>query len=117
MFSKVLIAVLIATTKLVSTRPVLNWTFLQDDSRMARLYQLGIFDVGHAKLADAAASAGIVYKPCGAGGGDLGIVIASAASDVAAFIDTARHHNFKQLSMAIDETGLIRGTSGERIPH
>ena len=69
-------------------------------------HELGIFDAGHAELTDAATSAGIVYKPCGAGGGDLGIVIASDVSDVAAFVDTARQHNFKQLSMTIDETGL-----------
>ncbi len=69
-------------------------------------HRLGIFDAGHAKLADAAASAGLVYKPCGAGGGDLGIVIASDVSDIATFVDAARESEFKQLNMAIDETGI-----------
>ncbi len=69
-------------------------------------HRLGIFDAGHAELADAAASAGLVYKPCGAGGGDLGIVIANDVSDIATFVDAARESEFKQLDMAIDETGI-----------
>ena len=69
-------------------------------------HRLGIFDAGHAELADAALSAGLLYKPCGAGGGDLGIVIAHNASDVVAFIDTARASDFKHMDMTIDETGI-----------
>lgn len=69
-------------------------------------HRLGIFDAGHAELADAAASAGLIYKPCGAGGGDLGIVIANDASDIATFVDSARASNFRQMDMAIDETGI-----------
>jgi len=69
-------------------------------------HRLGIFDAGHAELADAAASAGLVYKPCGAGGGDLGIVLGNNASDIATFVDTAEAHSFRQLDMTIDETGI-----------
>ena len=69
-------------------------------------HRLGIFDAGHAELADAALSAGLLYKPCGAGGGDLGIVIAHNASDVVTFIDTARASDFKHMDMTIDETGI-----------
>jgi phosphomevalonate kinase len=83
---------------------------LRDYTRALRKFdvdhRLGIFDAGHAELADAAASAGLVYKPCGAGGGDLGIVIASDVSDIATFVDAARESEFKQLNMAIDETGI-----------
>ena len=69
-------------------------------------HRLGIFDAGHAELADAALSAGLVYKPCGAGGGDIGIVIANDASDIATFVDTAKAGDFRQLDMAIDENGI-----------
>ena len=69
-------------------------------------HRLGIFDAGHAELADAAASAGLVYKPCGAGGGDLGIVIGQDASDVVTFVDTARASDFRHINMTIDETGI-----------
>ena len=69
-------------------------------------HRLGIFDAGHAELADAALSAGLVYKPCGAGGGDIGIVIANDASDIATFVDTVQASDFRHLDMAIDETGI-----------
>ena len=69
-------------------------------------HRLGIFDAGHAELADTAASAGLVYKPCGAGGGDLGIVIADDAADISTFVDTAKASKFRHLDMAIDETGI-----------
>ncbi|MDH3616073.1 MAG: hypothetical protein OEQ90_06335 [Gammaproteobacteria bacterium] len=38
-------------------------------------HDLGIFDAGHDKLVTEAAAAGLVYKPCGAGGGDVGILL------------------------------------------
>ena len=69
-------------------------------------HRLGIFDAGHAELADAAASAGLVYKPCGAGGGDLGIVIGHDESEVVTFVDTARASDFRHINMTIDETGI-----------
>jgi len=70
-------------------------------------YNLGIFDAGHAVLADKAESLEVVYKPCGAGGGDLGIAISSDPSELAAFVDTARQHNFKLMDLAIDATGVV----------
>jgi phosphomevalonate kinase len=71
-------------------------------------HELGIFDAGHAELADKAESCDVVYKPCGAGGGDLGIVIASDAEAVESFTSTARDSNFKHLHMAIEPAGLRR---------
>ena len=38
-------------------------------------HDLDIFDAGHDQLTAAAAAAGLVYKPCGAGGGDVGILL------------------------------------------
>jgi len=38
-------------------------------------HDLGIFDAGHDELWQAASSAGLGYKPCGAGGGDIGILL------------------------------------------
>jgi phosphomevalonate kinase len=37
-------------------------------------HDLGIFDAGHDEIHGAASAANLVYKPCGAGGGDVGIV-------------------------------------------
>ena len=38
-------------------------------------HDLGIFDAGHEQLTDAATAAGLVYKPAGAGGGDVGVLL------------------------------------------
>lgn len=70
-------------------------------------HKLGIFDAGHAALADEAESSELIYKPCGAGGGDLGIAISSKESELAAFVETARQHNFKVMDLAIDANGIV----------
>ena len=36
---------------------------------------LGIFDAGHDELTRRAFASGLVYKPCGAGGGDIGVLL------------------------------------------
>ena len=51
-------------------------------------HDLGIFDAGHEELCAAAAAENLVYKPCGAGGGDIGIVFASDDAALDAFVGT-----------------------------
>lgn len=70
-------------------------------------HKLGIFDAGHAALADTADSLGLIYKPCGAGGGDLGIAVSSDESELAAFVDSARQQNFKHMDLTIDAIGVV----------
>ena len=67
---------------------------------------LGIYDAGHAGLATAAESCDVVYKPCGAGGGDLGIAVADEVAAIDAFVALARDHGFRQMPMAIEASGL-----------
>jgi phosphomevalonate kinase len=69
-------------------------------------HELGIFDAGHADLVAAADSAGLVYKPCGAGGGDLGVVLADSAAAIESFIDDALPRNFQVLNMDVDSCGM-----------
>jgi len=69
-------------------------------------HKLGIFDAGHAGLVDAASTAGLMYKPCGAGGGDIGIVMADNESDIASFVEQATKGNFRALDMSLDECGV-----------
>lgn len=69
-------------------------------------HKLGIHAAGHAELASAADSCGVLYKPCGAGGGDLGIVIASDAAAVDVFVSKARDNGFRHVRMAVEATGL-----------
>lgn len=72
-------------------------------------HDIGIFDAGHAALA-AAAPDGVVYKPCGAGGGDIGLALATDTGLLADFTETARRHGFRYLPLAMD----TRGVSGLR---
>jgi phosphomevalonate kinase len=52
---------------------------------------LGIFDAGHEELWRAASESRLVYKPCGAGGGDVGIVFGTDDAVLDSFIE--RHAN------------------------
>lgn len=70
-------------------------------------HDLGIFDAGHAALADAAKGK-VVYKPCGAGGGDIGIALASDERELAAFIELAVTKAFQHLQMTMDPRGVQR---------
>jgi len=70
-------------------------------------HELGIFDAGHAELTAAAARAGVVYKPCGAGGGDTGVILATDSAAVEAFAGVAREINALHLDMHIDENGML----------
>jgi len=67
---------------------------------------LGIFDAGHAEMAAAAEAAGLVYKPCGAGGGDVGIVLSSGAESIAEFVDRAKEQSFRHLAISADPLGV-----------
>lgn len=71
-------------------------------------YELGIFDAGHDQLRDAAIRQSLVYKPCGAGGGDVGVVLGTDAAKLAAFTRNATRLGFQTLDMAIDCRGVDR---------
>jgi len=68
---------------------------------------LGIFDAGHQRLVDLAADIGVVYKPCGAGGGDIGIVVGDNAKAVDEFCDRAGQRGFRGLDIAADNHGVL----------
>ena len=68
-------------------------------------HDLGIFDAGHAELWRAAGAAGLTYKPCGAGGGDIGILLGTDDVALDAFI--ARHAaNSSVLDCEMSPTGV-----------
>ncbi len=68
-------------------------------------HDLGIFDAGHAELWRAARSMGLTYKPCGAGGGDIGILLGTDDAELDAFV--ARHaENFSLLDCEMSSTGV-----------
>jgi phosphomevalonate kinase len=69
-------------------------------------HDLGIFDAGHDQLTDAAMLSDLVYKPAGAGGGDIGILFGKDATELDVFI--ARHNELIHgvLQCALDPVGV-----------
>ncbi len=70
-------------------------------------HDLGIFDAGHRELAEAAAKRKLVYKPCGAGGGDTGIVFAIDKEAVAKFTNLAGKRGYQLLDVSLEASGVI----------
>ena len=68
--------------------------------------RLGIFDAGHDELASMASEYSMVYKPCGAGGGDIGIVLYAQEADPADFIARAEGFGFRRLERKLEPRGL-----------
>jgi phosphomevalonate kinase len=70
-------------------------------------HRLGIFAAGHAELARQAESFDLVYKPCGAGGGDFGIAIARDRQALDNFVAAARKERFEPMDLSIEPAGVI----------
>lgn len=68
--------------------------------------QLNIFTHEHAMLATMAARTQLVYKPCGAGGGDIGIAISRDPQALAHFVDQAINQDFVVLQSEIAPNGV-----------
>ncbi len=66
---------------------------------------LGVFDAGHQELTAMAARAGLVYKPCGAGGGDIGILMTDNTARADEFIAQSLPDGFRLLDLQLDEQG------------
>lgn len=77
-------------------------------------HDLGIFDAGHDKMTALAASFDVVYKPCGAGGGDIGIALAIDESAMIRFCAQATTNGFQQLAVALDPNGVMVSAEDER---
>lgn len=70
-------------------------------------HDLGVFDAGHDDVYTCARDRGLVYKPCGAGGGDVGIVMGHDRSLVEAFADDHDAHGFRRLDVEIEQAGVL----------
>ncbi len=72
---------------------------------------LGIYSAPHRLLSDLAAGFGVVYKPCGAGGGDLGMafVLEEDARALESFVQAAHTAGFTRLPLELDEHGITVG--------
>jgi phosphomevalonate kinase len=65
-----------------------------------------IYGVGHARIAALARERGVVYKPCGAGGGDLGVACSTERVSLEELRAALESEGFSALDLAIDPVGL-----------
>ncbi|MGB5256049.1 MAG: hypothetical protein WBN44_02250 [Woeseiaceae bacterium] len=69
-------------------------------------YDLGIFDAGHAKLTSQAKAEGLVYKPCGAGGGDVGILLGTKREQLDEFLVEHAEPGCRVLECGLETSGV-----------
>jgi phosphomevalonate kinase len=67
---------------------------------------LGIFSAAHCRLRQLAFDAGVVYKPCGAGGGDIGAAFTPDAAAAKRFARLARANGFLPLALETASHGI-----------
>ncbi|HNP34472.1 MAG TPA: hypothetical protein PKK10_01355 [Woeseiaceae bacterium] len=73
-----------------------------------RDHKLGVYAAGHSELAGAAVRSGVFYKPCGAGGGDIGVALGMDELAMDRFVQLAASRGFKALHLGIDQLGASR---------
>lgn len=74
--------------------------------RMDRMARIGIFGPGHQTARDIAARCGVVYKPCGAGGGDTGVGFAADRDAVTRFAKEAGDSGLTIVPMEVADDGI-----------
>jgi phosphomevalonate kinase len=68
--------------------------------------ELGIYSDPHAQLDHLAIDAEVVYKPCGAGGGDIGVAISDDAARLDAFVAAAVDLGFDSIALEKASNGV-----------
>jgi phosphomevalonate kinase len=88
--------------------------YTQTLKQFSEARQLGIFDAGHEQLWGLAEDMGILYKPCGAGGGDVGAAFATDAASLDSFAGAANDAGFRVLNVSQESRGasIDDGKSG-----
>lgn len=68
--------------------------------------RIGIFGPGHQRAREISSRLGVVYKPCGAGGGDTGLAASSDTTAINAFEQRARASGLVVVEMSIAPEGV-----------
>ena len=75
--------------------------------RFGDAHDLGFYDAGHGEVATLADRHDVVYKPCGAGGGDVGIAFAAHEDAINRMTGELASTGFVPLSLALDARGIV----------
>jgi len=67
---------------------------------------IDVYSRPHRRLSALAFDSGLVYKPCGAGGGDLGVVLGADADGIDRFIVQADAAGYPPIDISIDPAGV-----------
>lgn len=67
---------------------------------------LDIISADHRHLRNLAAAHGVIYKPSGAGGGDIGIAFSGDSGHSARFQQAVSEAGYRMIDMAVDSVGL-----------
>jgi phosphomevalonate kinase len=67
---------------------------------------LGIYSTAHSQLDRLAIDAQVVYKPCGAGGGDMGVAISDEVGRLDQFVDAAEGLGFNSIPLEKARHGI-----------
>ena len=68
--------------------------------------RLGIFGLSHQKARDLALELNLVYKPCGAGGDDIGVAVGTDLSRLKVFADKAQENGMRIQDLEIADDGV-----------
>ena len=69
-------------------------------------HDLGIFDAGHEELTDAAMVSNLIYKPAGAGGGDIGVLFGRDEAELDVFVAKYADRIHGVVSCGLDPDGV-----------
>ena len=75
--------------------------------RLDRAAGIGIYGAGHVAAAALAATCGVVYKPSGAGGGDMGLALSTDEERLAAFRQAASGTELTVVDLEVDADGVV----------
>lgn len=73
---------------------------------------LGIYSPAHAAIAALANDNSVVYKPCGAGGGDIGAAISDDPEALSTFAAAVTAAGFRPIDMELDQHGILVDIAG-----
>jgi len=71
-----------------------------------RAASLSVYGPAHVELDRLAASGGVVYKPCGAGGGDIGAAFSYDQRALETFMDSARARGYTRIKLETAAHGI-----------